>query len=709
MFEKALSGPLFLMLTMSLTLVGPSLASAQDTRCSQILGGIDRNLKPQLVSKDHEALRKVSREVTRNEILSPDFSRLIEDLRSEMKRKGGIGIAAPQLGFNLRVIVARQPELLKSSEHILVNPKLTPLTSDTAWGIEGCLSVPGVCGFVKRFKKIRVEYHDLTGSRRVLEAEGDFARILQHEVDHLNGILYTDKSLLEVTQQKAALLKTREKAPAHIQRLTEMIDSAVEESFDPYSLSYDVRLQSSNELSFKLEIEGLLQAALDTQDSQTRSQEFSNWVRSEDHALFLYDLLSKTGLSHFREELDYLSRNNVYFVESHRTEGGGFITYSFEKEGTRADISLLYRPPQFSEDQWLARPEAERFELLKKARIPKKTFTKASEIMPTGLKPSSVGGYSVELSDHLRKGYGWEISHKKYEINRQRLMREIRELAGIFKETHSFQVHLVFELPKKYPKYQEFIYWYKHLNDYLYLKGLEEGLHGNYLTGVANLASDMSWGERIKNWLRSSYTTSKIVLEAQSRLGRQNSKFFSVGLRAGLYGPPSHSENMKIGLELRDSTRKIDLLDRYTEQISRSLEAKIWEKSESKDISNRTLRLTTDRPTSTKAMSSIVSHEYAKLFAEIEPTSYFPLLKFDETLWFDYREKIWKRVPSPTQTRIQKARAVYEQDLRDLEKELRGLESRGEKTEPEIIRIALRMSLATWAKSARVAELFERF
>ncbi|HWU42806.1 MAG TPA: hypothetical protein VN132_05180, partial [Bdellovibrio sp.] len=296
-------------------------------------------------------------------------------------------------------------------------------------------------------------------------------------------------------------------APSYIHEFAaETLKSALLEGTKPYSLAYDVQKNSSSKWAFQRDIESLTFTFLQADSTTSRAEAFNKWVTSEEKALFLYDQLNKVGLSNFKEELDYLQQNNVYFIEGRKT-GNGLLTYAFEKEGITTDITLFYRPPKIPEQTWLDMSEEDRFAILKKVPIQLKTFVGENVIAPTGLKPNFVGGYSQELSNSTLKGYGWEISHKKYEINRQRLMREIREIAGIFKSTHSFHVHIVFELPKKYERYKDFIYWYKQVNDYLYLKGLEEGLHGNYLTGVANIAADMSWGERIADWFRGFYST----------------------------------------------------------------------------------------------------------------------------------------------------------------------------------------------------------
>jgi len=681
-------------------------------RCAKVVSESTQKLNAEkltLVPKDDQILRKKAVELLPHEIESQDVKSLIQDLRTELIRTGGVAIAAPQVGSSVRIIVLKDRNVFGvEKDVVLINPRLSFLTNRTQWGIEGCLSIPGVCGYVNRYTDVKVEYIDEQGKYQIREVKGFVARVLQHEVDHLDGILYTDKTLIKELLSKWTLERQRKLHDKSIQKITKLIDKSIQEAQDPYSLSHDVLRLHPDLLSFKKEVEILLQIFLDFSKMEDRSIALSEWVRSEEHALWLYDLFSRSGLNNFIEELKYLHTHNVYFIESRRS-GNSFVTFSFEKEGSTADITRLYRPPQFSEVEWLQKTEDERLKLIQKLEVTPKTFLKAYQVMPTNLKPAAVGGYSIELSDSQRKGYGWEISHKKYEINRQRLMRTVRDLAHFFKQTHSFQVHLVFELPIKYDRYESFIFWFKHLNDYLYLKGLEEGLHGNYLTGVANIPTDFSIIDQIKNKFRFLHTTRNTIQMSQSGLSSVNSKFFSGGLRAGIYGPSSSNDSMKIGIELRDTTRNMSLLDQFTDNISQSLENRTWEKVDLQSQQKQTLRLATDKSQAIQYLSNIVSAKYAKYFVSIESTAHFGLLPFETSKILDYQTQNWKEIPRATQQRITEARIDYEKDLVDLEKELETFKAKGEKIEEELIKTAIRMSLATWAKKARVAELYQSY
>lgn len=143
-------------------------------------------------------LRKKAREITKDYLTSEAFTRLLEDMKDSMHHYGGIGIAAPQIGVDLSVAmieltgVNRYGEELNLPLTVFLNPVVTIMTSEEQGFWEGCLSVPGLRGYVERPKKIMVNYTDLKGEEREIVAEGFLATVLQHELDHLNGVLYID-------------------------------------------------------------------------------------------------------------------------------------------------------------------------------------------------------------------------------------------------------------------------------------------------------------------------------------------------------------------------------------------------------------------------------------------------------------------------------------------------------------------------------------
>lgn len=119
---------------------------------------------------------------------------LVEDMYETMDVAYGVGLAAPQVGILKRVIVIDNRDEENGKRFYMINPEIIE-KEGVEVGMEGCLSVPGKQGTVERSKDIKVRYNDLSGEEKILEAEDFLARILQHEIDHLDGILYTDKAI----------------------------------------------------------------------------------------------------------------------------------------------------------------------------------------------------------------------------------------------------------------------------------------------------------------------------------------------------------------------------------------------------------------------------------------------------------------------------------------------------------------------------------
>ena len=125
-----------------------------------------------------------------------ELDELLVDMRDTMAHLNGAGLAAPQIGVGLRVVIfgvkgnPRYPDVGEVPDTVLINPTLTPLSDDMEEGWEGCLSVPGMRGWVPRYTRLKYSGYDEHGKRFVREVSGFHARVVQHEVDHLDGVLY---------------------------------------------------------------------------------------------------------------------------------------------------------------------------------------------------------------------------------------------------------------------------------------------------------------------------------------------------------------------------------------------------------------------------------------------------------------------------------------------------------------------------------------
>lgn len=137
-----------------------------------------------------ESLRKKSEVIGEDKITAKELEELCADLEETMLKKEGVGLAAPQIGQNVRLIVINT----KNGPILLFNPKIIKKSLLKEWGEEGCLSVPMTFGDVKRHKKITCVFCNRRGKSDKIKASGFLARVIQHEIDHLDGILFIDKA-----------------------------------------------------------------------------------------------------------------------------------------------------------------------------------------------------------------------------------------------------------------------------------------------------------------------------------------------------------------------------------------------------------------------------------------------------------------------------------------------------------------------------------
>jgi peptide deformylase len=164
-------------------------------------------MRLKIVQAGEAVLRSEARELTIEEIRSPEIRRLIDWMRETMRDAPGVGLAAPQVGLPLQLaVIEDRADLLKAVApgrlverdrrpvpfHVVINPVIT-LDGQTAEFFEGCLSVAGFTAVVPRAQRAHVECLDENGEPVRIAAEGWYARILQHEIDHLHGTLYLDR------------------------------------------------------------------------------------------------------------------------------------------------------------------------------------------------------------------------------------------------------------------------------------------------------------------------------------------------------------------------------------------------------------------------------------------------------------------------------------------------------------------------------------
>lgn len=145
----------------------------------------------------HPVLRERAKPV--EQFATPELRELLQDMVDTMKAQNGAGLAAPQIGVSQRMVIfgveknPRYPDAEEVPFTVLVNPKIVHLTREIEEGWEGCLSVPGLRGLVPRYTRLQYSGFDVEGNPIERVAEGFHARVVQHECDHLDGILYPQR------------------------------------------------------------------------------------------------------------------------------------------------------------------------------------------------------------------------------------------------------------------------------------------------------------------------------------------------------------------------------------------------------------------------------------------------------------------------------------------------------------------------------------
>ncbi len=157
--------------------------------CSSVMSGNRRPSKPlTIITVDSPKAPVLRRRAPGVRAVTPEITRLIDAMVAAMREAKGLGLAAPQVGVSKRVIVAE----VEGTLHALVDPEIVRTEGETT-ETEACLSVPGVYGDVPRAQRVRVTGKNRRGRGVTLDAEGALARVLQHEIDHLDGVLFLDR------------------------------------------------------------------------------------------------------------------------------------------------------------------------------------------------------------------------------------------------------------------------------------------------------------------------------------------------------------------------------------------------------------------------------------------------------------------------------------------------------------------------------------
>jgi peptide deformylase len=167
-------------------------------------------MRLKIVQAGEAVLRETARPLARKEVGSPEIRQLIEAMKETMRDAPGVGLAAPQVGYSLQLaVIEDRPEYTRDASReqlaerertpvpfqVIINPQVELLSESDVEFFEGCLSLAGFMAMVPRARRVRVRCMDENARQREFEATGWYARILQHEIDHLRGTLYIDRMM----------------------------------------------------------------------------------------------------------------------------------------------------------------------------------------------------------------------------------------------------------------------------------------------------------------------------------------------------------------------------------------------------------------------------------------------------------------------------------------------------------------------------------
>jgi peptide deformylase len=164
-------------------------------------------MKQMITTFPNQELYQPTRDIPKKDIRAETFSQIGSAMLDILRKEGGIGLSANQVGLPLNICVI---ELEPNNPMILLNPRVTKTSVNKSPSKEGCLSLPGALVTVQRYNEVTVEYEDVTGETQAVDADGLFSCCLQHEIDHLNGVLtinrigayHKEKALKQISKFK---------------------------------------------------------------------------------------------------------------------------------------------------------------------------------------------------------------------------------------------------------------------------------------------------------------------------------------------------------------------------------------------------------------------------------------------------------------------------------------------------------------------------
>ncbi|WP_412473597.1 hypothetical protein [Halobacteriovorax sp. YZS-1-1] len=647
--------------------------------------------KPQssIVSDEDLAKKKTARAISPEEAQNSNTRAVSAKLEEIIKEEKHDFLSAPQIGQGIQLVVIRSKE---NKIRKFANPVIK---SDNG-------------------NELSISYLDIDTGKIINESINNVDRKRTiAAIDRLNGRRFNFQD--DSYYNSLGIKGTQELNESQKNQLGQMINGLnkdEQQKFKAYAQRLgedisDIRnprslVSSLNDGDAYSDVLSLYSNIVKSSSSAQKFKKFDQWVKSDAHALYLYDFLLKDGIEKNSDSLRYLMARNEYFknVRPIRGPPGTLVTFSFEKESKVDDITLWYKTSNYTDEEWLNLSGEQRLSLVRKATMISRKKVSEDKITGTEFKPHYLGGFSQEVGDYLiDKSPIWEIANKKYEISLERTLDEISEVSELTGETHSFHAHVVFDLPENYDKFDRFQLWSKHTNDYLYLKGMEEGLHGNELTGIAHFAEDAP--------AKAKRSMNNALPETLSSIGVRSHKFFSMGIRGDLYGKSPVSKHKKVGLELRDTTRKLDILSDHMKKVTATVQDFKWESLPTEVTRKNMPALRVNQDLIGRDLAGKVSDSFLDTLKNDVITASIALNRFEEGRYFDYQRGTFRELTSEDKKQIVEARQYFIDEMGKIDRELIEMKRKGESFEKEDVEMAVQMTLSEWAKMARVSRFYD--
>lgn len=448
-------------------------------------------------------------------------------------------------------------------------------------------------------------------------------------------------------------------------------------------------------------LEGLLEAyrlvVTNSLSVGEQIHQLNRWASNEERAAYLYELLLAENYSNRRELIRGFLDSNPYFKESIRMADAPelIVTQSFEKETPSDLISIYFRDPQISEQNWMNLADKERFDRLQK-------ITKIGDnpqLARTEFTPSFVDDLSREPNSSKGNAV-FELKKRGFNLNPKTHGEELGRITKDLKETHSIHSHVVFYAPPKDSvQFDQFKTWFGFLNDFYLLKGMEEGLHrstdellanGNSIVGSTQTRKE-SLG-KIKKFYDVSTT---------------NLKWMNVGLRGEIYGASLDPRFIKVGLEGRDISRKPEVIADFVKRASHSVSVAKW-----KMLANESSRISLPRISFDLQETGINPDEMNRLY-KIFPEVMIPFNRLEDFPVFHFGNDgklVSEMLSSAERLKIMNARKSYVAELRTLLSDIAKSEIKSGKPEdPDAIETTIKWILTDWAKAAQASKVFENY